>query len=77
MHRGASIDSKGSSHLLLRGMNKETPTVPPESPISALQRAETWVLLLSQTPPDSSPSSIRVAGLLWDEHGDNDNTDEN
>lgn len=32
MHRRASIVSKGSSHLLLRGMNKETPTVPPEFP---------------------------------------------
>lgn len=32
MHRRASNVNKGSSHLLLRGMNKETPTPPPELP---------------------------------------------
>lgn len=77
MHPGAYNVNKGFSHLLLGRVNKATPTVPRELPTLRFSCAETQVALLLQTPPDSSPSSIRVTGMLWEEHGDNANTDEN
>lgn len=61
-------------YLLPRCMNKQTPTVPPELP-SPCFRAQKHGSCSSESPPDSSLSSIRVTRLLWEERGDNAHTD--
>lgn len=61
--------------IFVAEMREQTDTHgPPELP-SLCFRVQKHGSCSSETPPDSSLSSIRVTRLLWEDYGDNANTD--